>query len=318
LSDSRGALRARAGAPIVAGVRFWQAVAFTEPEQLGPLARTAEEVGFHGLTIDDHLVTPAEVGSTYPYPDTMARLTASLPDAGASLWDPGIPHLDPWVLIGALAQVTTTLRFMTYVYVLPLREPFSVAKALSSAAVLSGNRVVLGTGVGWMAEEFALTGQRFEGRGARADEMLEVIALLNRGGMVEHHGRSYDFGPLQMAPAPCEPVPVYIGGHSPRALRRAARHDGWVGINYETADIAPILARLAACRREAGTDGQPFEAVVAFNAAPSVGELRRMEDAGVTAVVNPPWLFHGIPSSSLAFKQATLEDYAERYIQRMG
>lgn len=299
-------------------MRFWQTIAFTEPDQLAEIARVAEAVGFYGLTIDDHLVTPAQVASTYPYPETMRRLTATLPDGGASLWDPGIPHLDPWVVSAALAQVTETIRFMTYVYVLPLRDPFSVAKTLSSVAVLSGNRVQLGTGVGWMAEEFALTGQRFEGRGRRADEMLEVIAALLGGGMVEHHGRDYDFGPLQMAPAPARRVPVLVGGHSEVALRRAAGHDGWLGINYDLDEIPALLERLRACRREAGTAGGDFEVVVALNSPPPLDDLKRIEDLGVTGVVNPPWLFYGIPSSPIGFKRATLEEYAARYIEPMA
>ncbi len=299
-------------------MEFWQTVAFTEPEQLPEIARAAEEVGFTGLTIDDHLVTPAAVRSEYPYPETMARLMASLPDAGESLWDPGLPHLDPWVLSAALAMVTTRLRFMTYVFILPLRDPYTVAKAVSSAAVVSNGRVDLGIGVGWMAEEFALTGQDFRTRGARTDEMIEVLHLLLRGGMAEYHGRFYDFAPLQMAPVPGERVRVLIGGHSPTALRRAARNDGWLGINYEADDVGPLLARLAAVRAAEGRDGSDFRTVVAFNAPPALDELRRLRDAGLTSVVNPPWLFHGTPSSSIEHKRRSLEEFARRYIAPLG
>ena len=299
-------------------MEFWQTVAFTEPEQLAEIARVAEEVGFTGLTIDDHIVTPAAIRSEYPYPRTMARLVAELPDAGESLWDPGLPHLDPWVLSAALAMVTSRLRFMTYIYILPLRDPFTVAKAVSSAAVLSNNRMDLGVGVGWMAEEFALTGQDFATRGERSDEMIEVLRSLLRGGMVEHHGRFYDFEPLQLAPAPTEPVRVLVGGHSPVALRRAARNDGWLGINYDVDEVGPLLARLAAARTVEGRDGVGFQAVVAFNAPPSLDDLRWLGDAGLTSVVNPPWLFHGTPMSSIEHKRQTLEDYAERYIEPLS
>jgi probable F420-dependent oxidoreductase len=295
------------------GVEFWQTIAFTEPDQLPEIARVAEAVGFTGLTIDDHLVTPASIASQYPYPETMARLMAELPDAGASLWDPALPHLDPWCLASALALVTSQLQFMTYVYILPLRDPFSVAKAVSSAAVLSGNRVHLGVGVGWMAEEFALTGQDFAERGRRADEMIDVIRALLGGGMVEHHGAFYDFPPVQMAPVPTAPVPVLAGGHSGRALRRAARQDGWVGINYEVAQVGPLLARLATARSSEGRG--PHRAVVAFNTAPSLDDIKRLRDLGLTGVVNPPWLFHGTPRSSIDHKRATLEEYARRYIE---
>jgi probable F420-dependent oxidoreductase len=301
----------------MAAVDFWQTVAFTEPEQLGEVARVAEEVGFTGLTIDDHLVTPASVSSAYPYPETMARLTAALPDAGESLWDPGLPHLDPWVLSAALAMVSSRLRFMTYIYILPLRDPFTVAKAVSSAAVLSGNRMNLGVGVGWMAEEFTLTGQPFANRGERTDEMIEVIRSLLDGGMVEHHGRFYDFGPVQMAPVPTGPVPVLIGGHSSVALRRAARHDGWLGINYDVEEVEPLLARLAVARKAEGRENAAFQTVVAFNEPPSVDDLKRLRDAGLTSVVNPPWLFSGAPASPIEHKRRTLEEYGERYIEAL-
>jgi probable F420-dependent oxidoreductase len=294
-------------------VDFWQTVAFTEPDQLPEIARIAEEVGFTGLTIDDHLVTPASIVSEYPYPDTMARLMAELPDSGASLWDPGLPHLDPWCLSSALAMVTTRLRFMTYVFILPLRDPFTVAKAVSSAAVLSGNRVNMGVGVGWMAEEFSLTGQDFAARGRRVDEMIDVIRTLLAGGMVEHHGAFYDFPPMQLAPVPSAPVPVLVGGHSEAALRRAARQDGWLGINYEVADVGPLLARLAAARSAAGRGSGA--AVVAFNTPPSVDDLKRRRDVGLTGVVNPPWLFHGTPRSPIDHKRRTLEAYARQYIE---
>jgi probable F420-dependent oxidoreductase len=298
----------------MAAMEFWQTVAFTEPDQLAEIALVAEEVGFTGLTIDDHIVTPSVVRSVYPYPQTMERLMAELPDAGESLWDPGLPHLDPWVVSTALAMVTSTLRFMTYIYILPLRDPFTVAKAVSSAAVLSGNRMDLGVGVGWMAEEFALTGQDFASRGERTDEMIEVFRHLLQGGMVEHHGRFYDFAPVQMSPVPTRPVPVLVGGHSGAAIRRAARNDGWLGINYDVDQVGPLLERLSAARTVEGRHGGQFRTVVAFNAPPSLDDLRRLGDAGLTSVVNPPWLFHGTPTSSIEHKRRTLEEYAERYI----
>jgi probable F420-dependent oxidoreductase len=296
-------------------VEFWQALAFTEVDQLVEIARCAEAVGFTGVAIDDHLVTPATVTSPYPYPTTMARIGTMDEAVGRVMWDPAVPHIDPWVLLATLAQATTTLRFTTFVYVLPMRDPFSVAKSLSSVAVLSGGRVALGTGVGWMAEEFALTGQAFVHRGRRADEMLEVIARLLRGGMQEFHGEFYDFAPVQMAPVPDAPVPVWIGGHSDAALRRAAGHDGWIGVSYDLDELPPILARLDRHLAERGGPEPGFQRIVSCNDPPSVDDLRRLRDAGITGVVNPPWLFHGFPETTLEFKLRTLEDYAERFIR---
>src|SRR5439155_1740265 len=151
-----------------------------------------------------------------PYPYT--------PD-GSPPFTPGTPWPDPWVLIGAMAAVTTRLRFMTNVYVAPARNPFLVAKQVGTAAVLSGDRVALGVGAGWMREEFEQLGQPFGDRGRRLDEMIEVVRALWRGGMVEHHGEHYDFHRLQMSPVPAAPVPIYCGGQSRRAIERASRLD---------------------------------------------------------------------------------------------
>jgi probable F420-dependent oxidoreductase len=292
-------------------MEFWQSLAFVEPDQVVGVARCAEEVGFTGVGIDDHLVTPARVDSVYPYPATMARLAAERPEATAAMWDPGIPHLEPWSTISVIGHATSRVRFLNQVFVLPMRDPFTVAKLVSTASVFAPGRIVLGVGVGWMAEEFALTGQDFHNRGQRTDEMLEVIATLLRGGMQEYHGQFYDFGPMQMAPAPAQPVPVYIGGDSRAAMARAGRNQGWLGVNYDFDDALMMLKRLDDVARP----GAGFAKVLSVNEPPTLDELRRLADAGCTGIMNPPWLFYGIPKSSLDYKCQTLQDYAERVIK---
>ena len=125
-----------------------------------------------------------------------------------------------------MAAVTERIRFFTNVFVLPMRNPFPVAKQVATAAALSGGRVSLGVGMGWCEEEFDLLEQPFAGRGKRADEQLEVLRKLWAGGWVEHHGDHYDFPRLEMSPSLDAPVPILVGGISDAALRRAARHDG--------------------------------------------------------------------------------------------
>ena len=133
-----------------------------------------------------------------------------------------------------------------------MRTPFAVAKTVGTAAVLSGNRVALGIGMGWNADEFALMEQPFRQRGKRADEMLEVLAKLWAGGWVEHHGEFYDFDRVEMSPAPTERVPVYVGGMSEAALRRAARHDGWISDLHRSDELVGICATLQPLPRGAG------------------------------------------------------------------
>ena len=108
---------------------------------------------------------------------------------GTPLFTAETPWLDPWVQIAAMAAVTTRLRFVTGVYILPLRHPLEVAKTVASAALLSNDRVGLGVGAGWMREEFDVLGREFKARGKRMDEQIEVMRKVWAGGMVEHQSR---------------------------------------------------------------------------------------------------------------------------------
>jgi probable F420-dependent oxidoreductase len=284
-------------------VEFWQSLARTSPEQLVPLARLAEALGFDGVTMSDHLVRPLTVRSRYPYAADERMAT-----------DEATPYLEPWSLASHLGGVTERLRFLPAVYVAALRDPFHVAKAVSTAAVLTGGRVRLGIGVGWMEEEFALVGREFRRRGARTDELLLVVRKLISGRMVEHHGEFYDFEPVQMAPVPPVPPPVLVGGHGPAALRRAAAADGWLGVNYDADAVPPILERLRELRRALGREARPFDAAVALNAPATPDALRRLEAAGLTMLVNPPLLRPTGEMSDLDEKRAALEAFAERVI----
>jgi probable F420-dependent oxidoreductase len=260
-------------------MEFWQAVSCVPVDELGAIAREAEAAGFTGLAIPDHLMIPVKVESRYPY----------APDAEI-VWDPAAPFPEPLALACLLSGGTTRLRFMTYVYILPLRDPFTAAKSVSTAAALSGDRIVLGVGAGWMEDEFRAVGASFSDRGRRMDDMLVVLRKLLSGQPVEHHSEHYDFPPVQMAPAPGSPVPVWIGGHSEAALRRAVRHEGWIGVNYDEKDIEPILSRLRALRAEAAPSGTPFSVTLSTNAPLDVALCRRLEARGVTGIVIPTWL----------------------------
>jgi len=285
-------------------MEFWQAVSFTETDQLIDIAKIAEEVGFAGLGISEHLATPETIGSPYPY----------TPD-GKVWWDPNVHWPEPWALAAVLASHTSTLRFVTNVYILPMHDVFSAAKAVSTAAYISGGRVILGAAVGWMKEEFLLTGQDFHTRGRRTDEMLEVMAALFAGGMVEHHGEFIDFDRVQLAPVPAARVPVYIGGDSEAALRRAARWDGWYGGGpYHPDQVPGFLDRLARARREAGTAERPFGIILGLSVPPDLDTFKRMRDLGVTGLTNVPWYYQGHPTSTIEFKRANMEAFAEQFI----
>jgi probable F420-dependent oxidoreductase len=287
-------------------VKFVIPTAFSPPEHFCAMARAAEDSGWDAVALSDHVAHPEHLASPYPY----------TPD-GSIRWDAETPWPDPWVSIGAMAAVTTRLRFVTNIFVLALRNPFLAAKAVATAAALSGDRVALGVGVGWCAEEFALAGQDFHTRGRRTDEMIDVMRRLWSGDWVEHHGRFYDFGRVRMLPSPGAPVPLYGGGLSEPALRRAARLDGWVSDIHTRAELAEIAARLRALRAEAGRGGAPFAVVAACSDAFDADGIRRLGDAGVTHYATAPWLFYGGSWSSLQDKLDGMRRFADQVIAKL-
>ena len=269
-------------------MKFVVATAFSDPRHYCELARSADACGYDALAVSDHVVHPQRIETPYPYTED-----------GVPRFRPDTPWPDPWVAIGAMAAVTERLRFLTNIYVLPLRNPFVVAKAVGTAAVLSGDRVALGVGVGGMREEFTLLEQPFAKRGRRAEEMVEVLRKLWTGHMVEHHGAFYDFEPVAMLPAPARPIPVYVGGVSEVALRRAARlADGWISELHSAAELAELVAKLRRYREEAGRADEPFSVFGAARDAFGLDGYRRLRDLGVTHVLTLPWVFsHGVEAS---------------------
>ncbi len=290
-------------------MRFCQSLMYADPSQWRDLAPVAEAAGFDQISLSDHVFYPDKLDSAYPY-------TAS----GRPVFAPDTQWPDVWVTTGALAAVTERIRFSTHVYVLPVRNPFVVAKAVGTAAWLSDDRVLLGVGAGWMREEFTQLEQPFERRGARMEEQIEVLRTLWRGGMVEHHGEFYDFDRLEMAPVPRRPVPVLIGGHSDIALRRAARiGDGWMGVYYDTEGLKEIVRRLQGFRQEYGTADRPFEIQASIvDRLPTPEVCAELADEGVTCIITSAWMMQGLQFASLEDNVRALETFGEQYIAPLG
>ena len=287
-------------------MKFWQAITWCETEQLPGIARFAEEVGFHGLMGGDHAVYPETIAPDYPYADD-----------GVPPMQPDDEYPDQTAIFAAMAAVTRRLRFTTGVYVLPLRNPHEVARATATLAILSGGRFVLGVGVGWMKEEFDIYGVDFRRRGRRTDEMIEVLQKLWTGRMVEHHGEHFDFPRVQLSPAPGEPPPLYIGGASEVALRRAARvGDGYIGAGTDPDEVPGLLQRLGELREEYGRAHLPFEAMLGLTAEPSLDLFERMSRVGLERTVAAPFAFSLGKRSSLDAKKRQMEQFAESVIRR--
>jgi probable F420-dependent oxidoreductase len=286
-------------------VKFCFSAAFSPAGELGTIARAGDASGWDTMTIPDHLVNPVETRSTYPY-------TAD----GGRRWEMGTEWPDPWITIANLAGMTERLRFLTTVYILPARTPVHVAKQVSTAAVLSGGRVELGIGMGWMEEEFDAMAVPFAKRGKRADEMLEVMRKLWTGEVVEHHGEHFDVPPLEMLPAPPAPIGIHVGGTSEAALRRAARNDGWVSDLHTTEELASIRQQIERYREEYDRTHVPFSLYGAASDAWDLDGYRRLHDVGVTHLLTMPWYFYAGADADLAGKVEGIERFAEDVIAK--
>jgi alkanesulfonate monooxygenase SsuD/methylene tetrahydromethanopterin reductase-like flavin-dependent oxidoreductase (luciferase family) len=176
--------------------------------------------------------------------------------------------------------------------------------------------VQLGIGAGWMKEEFDLLGQEFAGRGRRMDEMVDVLRALWGGGMVEHHGRCYDFDAVEISPVPTEPVPILVGGHSEAALRRAAAiGDGWMGVYYGMDELRGYVERLERYRKEAGREHLPFEVTASVLAVPTPAVCEELDEIGVTTLITSAWLMEGLDGSSVPALVDSVRRFGERYIE---
>jgi probable F420-dependent oxidoreductase len=281
-------------------MRYWLALMSEPAEQFVDLAVAAEELGYEGIAMADHLIIPDGFESVHPSGEKMVLETSSFPE--------------PFVMSAAMATATTRLRFMSYVYVLPMRDPFSVAKQVGTASLVSGGRVVMGAGAGWLREEFGALGREVTTRGRRMDEMLDVIADFWDDGWAEYHGEFFDFPRSSMLPAPTSRIPVWIGGKSDAALRRAARHDGWLGMNYGLEEIDRLLARLAELRRAAGDRRSDFEVFVIPVALPSPELYAGLSAKGVTSTLAMPW-YPGDPAfESVEAKRDAMKGFASQFI----
>ena len=283
-------------------MKFWQAITWAETDQLIEIARFAEEMGFHGLMSGDHAVYPESIVPNYPYSES-----------GVPPMQPDDEYPDQTAIFAAMAAVTSKLLFTCGVYVLPLRNPHEVARASATLAILSDNRFILGVGIGWMKEEFEIYGVDFHQRGKITDEIIEVLQSLWSGQMVEYHGAHFDFPRVQLSPAPSTHPPIYVGGSSEIALRRAARvGGGYIGAGTAPDDVGPLLQRLNELRQEYGRDHLPFEAMLGISAAPSLKLYQRLADRGLESTVAPPFQYAlGKKHSTVDEKKQFMETYAE-------
>jgi probable F420-dependent oxidoreductase len=241
------------------------------------IAKAAEESGFTSITMPDSLFFPSATVSKYPYADT----------TNIRGYIEATPFIEPFIAMTWMAAVTKTLRFYPAVMKVPVRQPLVLAKALSSLAVISGNRVTLGAGLSPWREDFNYNGMDYDRRGELMDECIAIIRGAMTGEYFEFHSRNFDIGPMKLNPVPDRRVPILYGGHSKPALRRTARLcDGWISANVDTDTLKKLIDELNEFREQFGTsERRDFEIHVMDITANGVDDYRRLEAIGATDAV---------------------------------
>jgi probable F420-dependent oxidoreductase len=224
-----------------------------------------------------------------------------------------VPIADPLVWLAWIAARTSRIRLCTGILILPQRNPVILAKEVATLDVLSGGRVTLGVGVGWLQEEFQILGVPFEERAARTDEAIQALRALWTQDVAEFHGRHVDFAGAKSYPRPAQPggVPIVVGGHSPPAARRAGRlGDGFFPARGDIETLTSLLDEMRRAAVEAGRDPAAIE--VTCGGAKTPDQVRIYEDLGASRLVIDP------PADDPAGLREGLERFAENVMGKVG
>jgi probable F420-dependent oxidoreductase len=229
---------------------------FAQPqagEAVLEVARAAEDAGMHSAWFGDHIAFP--VGDYQSVNPTSAN--------GKYARSGDAPVLDAWTMLTYAAAATTRLQVGTRITVAGYRHPLLFGKALATLDYLSGGRVICGFGAGWLREEFENLGVPFRERRARLEEMIASLRILWENAEPEFHGQCYDFGPVYFNPKPARRIPIYLSGHTPMAIERAATtSDGWIGNRLPPDEVARFGALLRARRADSPLADAPFTVAV--------------------------------------------------------
>jgi probable F420-dependent oxidoreductase len=277
---------------------------FTAPTAAVEFAQAAEAAGFESLWTVEHVVVPAGYESTYPY-DPSGRMPG--PE------DSPIP--DPLVWLAFLASATSTIKLGTGVLILPQRNPVVLAKELATLDVLSGGRLLLGIGTGWLAEEFDAIGVPFAARGTRADDSVAAMRALWSEEKASHHSAFTSFRNCISRPQPVGgAIPVHVGGHTDVAARRAGRlGDGFFPLSGSHERLAQLFDLARSTAVAAGRDPDAIEMTTGGNGAIGPGaldEVAALAALGVDRVIVPSFLFWKDTA-------AALERYGEDVISQV-
>lgn len=251
------------------------------PEKLVEVCQLAEALGFESVWSGEHVAIPARPdwfeGAEEQKHLAGGNVSSKMPFAAHT------PYLDPMVALAAVAAVTQRIRLGIGIYMLGLREPVLVGRTIASLDRISGGRLDLGVGLGWVSYEYAFTNKDWASRGRRTDEIIRCLRVLFEEQSPSFSGEFFNFEPIGFEPKPVQtPVPIHIGGDGMRSVRRAAElGDGWIGSPQL---FAPIREALKA----GGREHEPFEFTTLAGAA-TAEQLRDFAGLGADRVVVQPW-----------------------------
>ncbi len=253
-------------------------VGMKDHERVAGLVKKAEEVGLESVWTFEHVIVPETYESRYPY-DPRGKMAAT----------PETSFIDPLIAIAFAAAHTSTIRFGTGVNILPQANPLFMAKQVASLDVVSGGRLMLGIGTGWLREEYQALGATFERRGARFDDYLTAMKKVWSGEVVEHKSDFIDWSGFKSHPTPLQKPhpPLIIGGSTPPALRRVVEHgDGWFAPSAGVDNLKPQLETLRKLAREAGRDPETIEISAMWPyGSEGVASISQYEDLGVSRLI---------------------------------
>jgi probable F420-dependent oxidoreductase len=254
-------------------------VGVSDPEAMLALARKVEEVGFESVFTFEHVIVPERYESRYPYSPR-----GKMPIGNET------PFVDPLVALAYVAGGTKTLKLGTGVNILPQANPLLLAKQAASLDLVSGGRLLLGLGVGWLAEEYAALGVPFERRGARFDDYVRAMKKVWSGELVEHESDFVRWSGFRSHPRPAQRPhpPILIGGASDRALARVVElGDGYIAPNKDVAELEGLVAKLNAAAEAAGRDPASIEITAKWVFVKEPEAASKLRDLGVARAIVP-------------------------------
>jgi probable F420-dependent oxidoreductase len=262
------------------GLMFVNSGPFSNHALLAHLAQTAERCGFESLWTVEHVVIPKDYQSPYPY-----SKSGKIPGGE------DVPIPDPLLPLSFAAALTKKVQLATGVVILPQRHPLYLAKEIATLDLLSGGRVILGVGSGWLKEEFDALGLDFRTRGARTDEAIQAMRACWRENASSFHGKHFNFDSVRSYPKPARSdVPIHIGGHSVAAARRAGRlGDGFFPALGEIPKLQELFVTMREAAEKAGRN--PDRVELSCMARATIDAVKAVEDIGISRVVVAPPAF---------------------------